>query len=284
MHNHSKVHDIVRHQFPSVCHGRFLAVEDDLVRAGLGFTADMLSRLLYTAMLDRRILIEVRTKNPRWCTTPPATLECFYQPWTNCSQINREEGGDVKRMSLRSYWSRGHWFGLKKHMHNMRPDPLQFLFRPNARVQRHVADVVAQCGGRDYWTVFLRDSPEKRAELIQFKQMGPDDKLPGLEQYVRRLPGDVTRILWQTSNPALFEAAINYSKQREGLKYCYTNFSRYANDVWGGNNANLTDESGLTSAVNGELGRLGNGLISLKSSTWTSFLHAGNKRMRLIQI
>ena len=73
MHNHSKVHDIVRHQFPSVCHGRFLAVEDDLVRAGLGFTADMLSRLLYTAMLDRRILIEVRTKskNPRWCTTPP---------------------------------------------------------------------------------------------------------------------------------------------------------------------------------------------------------------------
>mmetsp|Transcript_38478 Transcript_38478/g.121228 ORF Transcript_38478/g.121228 Transcript_38478/m.121228 type:complete len:309 (+) Transcript_38478:80-1006(+) len=56
-------------------------------------TSIMLSRLMVVAAQDRRILIEVPTKKPRWCNTPPQTLQCFYQPWTNCSLD--QKGADV---------------------------------------------------------------------------------------------------------------------------------------------------------------------------------------------
>mmetsp|Transcript_11531 Transcript_11531/g.36554 ORF Transcript_11531/g.36554 Transcript_11531/m.36554 type:complete len:238 (+) Transcript_11531:81-794(+) len=185
-------------------------------------TSIMLSRLMVVAAQDRRILIEVPTKKPRWCNTPPQTLQCFYQRWTNCS-LN-QKGADVIHVSLKSYHRSRKWYGTNKHLKSMQPTPAQFLFRPNALVQRHVNAVIAQCGGTDYWTVHVRDSPEKRAEMHT-------KHLPDLQGYVRRLPPNVTRILWQTANPAAFQAILRYSSQRPGLRFCYTNFSRHTEDV-----------------------------------------------------
>ena len=270
-----RTHDLFNLQFPPVCHGRFMAVKDDLWGAGLGFTAIMLSRLMYVAAQDRRILIEVPAKKPRWCNTPPQTLQCFYQPWTNCSLD--QQGADIIHVSLKSYHSSRKWYGKGKTVHTMYPTPNRLFFRPNALVQRHVNAVIAQCGGTDYWTVHVRDSPEKRRELHT-------THLLALQGYVRRLPQNVTRILWQTANPAAFQAILRYSSQRPGLRFCYTNFSRHTEDVWGGRNASFTDESGLTGAVNGELGHLGTGLISLRSSMWTAFLASLNASMKVIAV
>ena len=252
-----------------------MAVKDDLWGAGLGFTAIMLSRLMYVAAQDRRILIEVPAKKPRWCNTPPQTLQCFYQPWTNCSLD--QQGADIIHVSLKSYHSSRKWYGKGKTVHTMYPTPNRLFFRPNALVQRHVNAVIAQCGGTDYWTVHVRDSPEKRAER-------PNNHFPDLQGYVSRLPQNVKRILWQTANPAAFQAILRYSSQRPGLRFCYTNFSRHTEDVWGGRNASFTDESGLTGAVNGELGHLGTGLISLRSSMWTAFLASLNASMKVIAV
>ena len=268
-------HDLFNLQFPPVCHGRFIAVTDDLRGAGLGMTSIMLSRLMYVAAQDRRILIEVPAKKPRWCNTPPQTLQCFYQPWTNCSLD--QKGADVIHVSLKSYHSSRKWYGKGKTVHTMYPHPAQFFFRPNALVQRHVNAVIAQCGGTDYWTVHVRDSPEKRAEMLK-------KHLPDLQGYVSRLPQNVKRILWQTANPAAFQAILRYSSQRPGLRFCHTNFSRHTEDVWGGRNASFTYESGLTGAVNGELGHLGTGLISLRSSMWTAFLASLNASMKVIAV
>jgi len=249
-----------------------MAVTDDLWGAGLGFTSTMLSRLMVVAVQKRRILIEVPAKKPRWCNQ---TLQCFYQPWTNCSLD--QKGADVLNVSLNRYHRSRLWYGTNKLTTSMQPHPAQFFFRPNALVQRHVNAVIAQCGGTDYWTVHVRDSPEKRAER-------PNNHFPDLQGYVSRLPQNVKRILWQTANPAAFQAILRYSSQRPGLRFCYTNFSRHTEDVWGGRNASFTYESGLTGAVNGELGHLGTGLISLQSSMWTNFLASLNASMKVIAV
>jgi len=267
-----RTHDLFNLQFPPVCHGRFMAVTDDLWGAGLGFTSTMLSRLMVVAVQKRRILIEVPAKKPRWCNQ---TLQCFYQPWTNCSLD--QKGADVLNVSLNRYHRSRLWYGTNKLTTSMQPHPAQFFFRPNALVQRHVNAVIAQCGGTDYWTVHVRDSPEKRAER-------PNNHFPDLQGYVSRLPQNVKRILWQTANPAAFQAILRYSSQRPGLRFCYTNFSRHTEDVWGGRNASFTYESGLTGAVNGELGHLGTGLISLQSSMWTNFLASLNASMKVIAV
>ena len=82
-------------QFRANC-DRFLLVEDDLTKAGLGFTAKLWTTALMVAMRDNRVLVEVRMvkmgnktrsdgfERPRWCDRPPYTLQCLYQTWTHC--------------------------------------------------------------------------------------------------------------------------------------------------------------------------------------------------------
>ena len=88
---------------------RYLLLEDDLDSAGLGWTAHMLVNVLWIAMRQDRVLLEVPLnaswrhagkahsnwhkkshvadpdgKRPRWCDRAPWTLQCLYQPWTSC--------------------------------------------------------------------------------------------------------------------------------------------------------------------------------------------------------
>jgi len=156
------------------------------------------------------------------------------------------------------------------------------MFRRFARntkpVRSHADAVAARCGGGyDFWTVHVRDSPEKLAELNKLR-------LPGLNAYVQHLPPSATRVLWQTASPSAFAHMTDYAKSHPTMRFCFTNFSRHTEDVWGGRNASMVDESGITGAVNGELGRRGKGLVSLQSSLWTNFLSMLNPSMHIIPV
>ena len=86
-------------QFRKSCK-RLLLVEDDLLNAGLGFTARMFTFALLWAMRTDRVLLEVpfdakwgpaeqppsaaMTMRSRWCDRPPYTMQCLYGPWTHC--------------------------------------------------------------------------------------------------------------------------------------------------------------------------------------------------------
>ena len=97
-------------QFPPSCSdAKFLLLEDDLDSAGFGWTARMLASVLTIAKRQGRVLLEMPLnaswqhnrkahsrwhkksgvadpggKRPRWCDRAPWTLQCFYQPWTQC--------------------------------------------------------------------------------------------------------------------------------------------------------------------------------------------------------
>lgn len=81
-------------QNPARCE-RYLLVEDDMHRSGLGFTARMLASLLLFAVRESRVLLEVPRKNAdtgrptgRWCDRSPHTLQCAFEPWSSCSLPN----------------------------------------------------------------------------------------------------------------------------------------------------------------------------------------------------
>ena len=278
--SHNATTNLFAHQFPLACNGRFLAVNDDLVGAGLGFTAILLARLLAVAVKERRVLIEVPSHQPsssRWCTAPPRTLQCYYRAWTNCSLSHAT---DVRNVSLRAYHQSRKWYGQHKALAGgitTTPPPMQFLFRANHLVKRHADAVAARCGVGGYWTVHVRDSPEKRAELNK-------KKMPTFGAHMRKVPPSATRILWQTASPAAFAQMTAYAHANPTMRFCATSFSRHDNDVWGGRNSSMVDESGITGAVNGELGRRGQGLVSLKSSMWTRFLSSLNPSMPVVGV
>ncbi len=89
-------------QHPEDCaSARYLLIEDDVLRQGVGFTSRYWLSALRLAVSSNRVLMEVpvdrdwpgfpvnlgypqNVANPRWCLVPPFTLQCFYQPWTHC--------------------------------------------------------------------------------------------------------------------------------------------------------------------------------------------------------
>ncbi len=103
-------------QFPrrSKCNTstRMLLIEVDLQNAGLGFTSRILTHALLLAMDMGRSLVEVpvdggwahkpaggvgaarnvsAARSPHWCTQPPFTFGCFYEPWSSCPIPSAEE-------------------------------------------------------------------------------------------------------------------------------------------------------------------------------------------------
>jgi len=240
-----------------------LVLKDDLHGAGLGWTAKLMVFVLIIARREGRILVE-KEGSKRWCTKDPGTLQCYYLPWTNCSVENGTRT-DVKHLSLSKFSSKGTWYGMSKSTKKEQPDAFRLLFRPRPHILAKVEELISVCGGTDYWTVHVRHSPEK------IKERG---KLPELSMYVSKIPPDAKRILWQTSNPKIFEKMMRVSRDMS-FKYCHTNFSRHIHDVWGGRNDALKDESGLTGAINGEAARRGIGCISFEMSMWTWFITVG---------
>lgn len=225
-------------------------------------------------MREDTILVEVPSLKRLWCTKPPYTLQCYYKPWTNCS-LDDVDDKRIRNASLGAFHASKVWYGMS-HTGLAQLPVRNFLFRPNAKIKHMAREVASRCGAGDFWTVHIRDSPEK------VKERG---RLPSASQYFEKIPPHVKRVLWQTSNPKSLGEAVAYAKSHN-LRDCYTDFeTRHVHDVWGGRSANtsLADESGLVGAVNGALGHdFSAGLISLRSSMWTWFLSCGSVNRHLI--
>ena len=79
-----------------------LLIENDLGRAGMGYVRELYAAALLLAMREGRVLLEVPLNQSwpvhdsrvvgmdsrigMWCDRPPYTLQCFFSPWTHCTQ------------------------------------------------------------------------------------------------------------------------------------------------------------------------------------------------------
>ena len=179
----------------------------------------------------------------------------------------------MQNMSLKAFWASRRWYGMSKATASLQPRAFEILFRPRKFVINHVRRLIEQCGGRDFWTVYYRNSPEK------LKEQG--GRLPEFDRYIRQIPTSAKRILWQTSNPQGFAKMLEFSAS-SSRQYCHTNFTRHLHDVWGGRNSSFNDESGIIGAVNGEAARNGVGCVTASSSMWSWFITVGTTQKVII--
>ena len=286
-------------QFRPNC-DRLLLVEDDLTKAGLGFTAKLWSVALLVAMKDNRVLVEVRMvkqgnasrpdgfERPRWCDRAPYTLQCLYQPWSHCplpdpsAEVIRPGGRplNIKKWPHAAPYvltglGRLHrqgvfWYGARSPA--MREGG-RFLFRPRPWVTS-ISDCVMRDAGLaplNYINIHIRYSVEKAAEG---KRLGVT--IPGLEAYDVIGPAlardlGTKKIFLQTASP---EALTRFEKvcAAAGLQLSYTRNTRSENDAWGGWKGGLEMEQAAVAAVNAHIGSQSLVSISPELSIWTQLL------------
>jgi hypothetical protein len=190
-------------QNPPSC-DRFLVMVDPPSGMGLGWASTLLVSMLATAMIERRVLIEVpyhalsehaetKVKSARWCDREPYSLQCLYKPWTDCplpsgpwsagvsaeakvakwgsrEVVQRENANkSVVLLSLQDYHYRGNWQGTWPHWARL-PRYAQTLARfitsPRPWVAAAAACYMRECGLEpgQFLTVHLRESAEKTRE------------------------------------------------------------------------------------------------------------------------
>lgn len=291
---------------------RLLLVEDDLTKAGLGFTAKIWQAALLVAMRDNRVLIEVRMvkqnrnaspgedpvlarkrdgyfERPRWCDREPFTLQCLYRPWTHCplppptANLVRPGGRPLKT----SKWPHDEPYvitGLGRihrqgaFWHGARSSATReagrWLFRPRPWVEA-AADCVMRGAGlavRGFVSLHIRHSVEKQAEG---QRLGV--QLPSLEAYgalSKSLADDLgtRKVFVQTASPLALERIAAVCREHR-LELSYTNNSRSENDAWGGWNAGAEMEQAAVAAVNAHVGAQALVSVSPTLSLWTNFLY-----------
>jgi len=287
-------------QFRASC-DRLLLVEDDLTKAGLGFTAKLWGVALLLAMRDNRVLVEVRMvkegngtrsdgfERPRWCDRPPYTLQCLYQSWTHCplpgpnATVVRPGGRPLKvarwphdEPYVRTGLGRIHrqgmfWYGARS---TAAREAGRFLFRPRPWV-RAIGDCV-MAGARltpgNFINLHIRYSVEKSKEG---EKLGVS--LPGLPAYdymVSALANDLgaRKVFLQTASPLALERFSSFAASNR-LELAYTNNSRSQNDAWGGWKGGLEMEQAAVAAINAHIGSQSVVSISPDLSLWTQFLN-----------
>jgi hypothetical protein len=286
-------------QFRASC-DRLLLVEDDLTKAGLGFTAKLWGVALLVAMRDNRVLVEVRMvkegngtradgfERPRWCDRAPFTLQCLYEAWTHCplpgpnATVVRPGGRPLKVAKwphdepyVRTGIGRIHrqgmfWYGAKS---NAAREAGRFLFRPRRWIV-DIADCVmlqARLTPRNFLNVHIRYSVEKSKEG---QRLGVS--LPDLEAYdviAETLASDlgVRKVFLQTASPLALERFQQFTASH-GLKLSYTNNTRSQNDAWGGWKGGLEMEQAAVAAINAHIGAQSVASVTPDLSLWTLFL------------
>ena len=290
---------IHRSQFRQNC-DRLLLVEDDLTKAGMGFTAKLWGVALLLAMKDNRVLVEVRMmkvgnstrsdgfERPRWCDRPPYTLQCLYAPWTHCplppenATVIRPGGRPLKvgkwphsEPFVRTGLGRIHrqglfWYGAKS---SAAREAGRFLFRPRPWVTE-LADCVmrgARVRPQGFLSVHIRHSVEKQREGEKLGVV-----LPGLAAYdviSSALANDLgkPKVFLQTASPVALEHFAAYC-HASGLELFYTNNSRSENDAWGGWKGGSEMEQAAVGAINAHIGSQAAASVSPELSLWTQFV------------
>ena len=292
-------HAIYRSQFRPSC-DRLLLVEDDLTKAGMGFTAKLWSVALLVAMKDNRVLVEVRMvkqgnetrpdgfERPRWCDRPPYTLQCLYQPWTHCTEpdVNAtviRPGGRPLKVNrwphdapyIRTGLGRLHRQGLFWHgaRSSATREAGRFLFRPRSWITEQ-ADCVMRDAGltpNNFLSVHIRHSVEKQKEGEKLGVV-----LPSLDAYdtlSAALAADMgtKKVFLQTASPIALVRFENFCSTN-GLQLSYTNNSRSENDAWGGWKGGSEMEQAAVGAINAHIGSQASVSVSPELSIWTHFL------------
>jgi hypothetical protein len=290
---------IYRSQFRANC-DRLLLVEDDLTKAGMGFTAKLWTVALLVAMKDNRVLVEVRMvkqgnatrsdgfERPRWCDRPPYTLQCLYAPWTHCAEpgenatVIRPGGRPLKTNKwphnepyIRTGLGRLHrqglfWYGAKSAASR---EAGRFLFRPRPWVAAQAECVMRDAGlvPRSFLSVHIRHSVEKQKEGAKLGVA-----LPSLDAYgslSAALAADtgIKQVFLQTASPVGLEQFADFCRTK-GLQLAYTNNSRSENDAWGGWKGGSEMEQAAVGAINAHIGSLAAVSVSPELSLWTQFL------------
>ena len=295
-------------QFNGNC-SRLLLVEDDLLKAGLGFTAKIWAAALLIAMRDNRVLVEVRMvkqnhtslpqsgnatrvrelfERPRWCDREPYTLQCLYRAWTHCplpppdATIIRPGGRPLKVQKWpheapyivtglgRIHRQGTFWHGARSSANR---EAGRFLFRPRPWVEAHDDCVMQEAGLLPFGfiNVHIRHSVEKQAEG---QRLGVT--MPGLESYgvlARSLATDLgtRKIFVQTASPVALGHIASVCREHE-LELSYTNNSRSENDAWGGWKGGSEMEQAAVAAINAHIGSKAVVSVSPALSLWTTFL------------
>jgi len=286
---------IIAQQFPSRCK-RLLVVEDELAKAGLGWTGNYWAVALYTALQENRTLVEMpyATNRSRWCWRWPGTMAgCFTEPWTNCSWLATPDNGGSERGSelvVRRKLSQvagsahatleiiyGELLGNASPLAAFRRTALQFLFGRPLPWVRAMGDCVIQRDGLlhgQFVTIFVRDSAEKRKEV---KHRFAQPKVAAFLQMAEWLaagakgaanPQNPTSVLLQTSSASALEELVNSSGH---LHFAFTDNRRSDHDDWGGWTGQAPDLETAVAMVNLYLGSLGGSIAGLASSSWTRF-------------
>lgn len=291
---------------------RLLLVEDDLTKAGLGFTAKIWQAALLIALRDNRVLLEVRMvkqnqtagrgegpevvrrrqayfERPRWCDREPYTLQCLYQPWTHCrpppatATLVRPGGRPLNTKKwphdepyVITGLGRIHRQGM--FWHGARSDASReagrFLFRPRPWVTA-LADCVmrdSNLAPREFVSLHIRYSVEKQAEG---QRLGV--QLPGLDAYgvlSNALADDLgkRKVFVQTASPIALNQFSAFCSQHN-IEVSYTNNSRSENDAWGGWNAGAEMEQAAVAAINAHIGSQALISVSPSLSLWTNFMY-----------
>eukprot|EP00316_Scyphosphaera_apsteinii_P010108 CAMPEP_0119336730 /NCGR_PEP_ID=MMETSP1333-20130426/92429_1 /TAXON_ID=418940 /ORGANISM="Scyphosphaera apsteinii, Strain RCC1455" /LENGTH=247 /DNA_ID=CAMNT_0007347581 /DNA_START=280 /DNA_END=1019 /DNA_ORIENTATION=+ len=178
--------DRVRHN-QAQC-DRLLAVSDDMFGSGLGSTVNRMVLALSLAIRLGRTLIEVPIDTPRWCTTGPQTLQCFYEPWGPCPlpdagmlaaapwhnhKSHSDHDAPVLRMSLMHFLKGGEWYHSGHLMFGSKfaRTLTTYLFTPRPWIEQLINCTLNGCAFAEprsqYWVIHMRDSPEVRASYMR---------------------------------------------------------------------------------------------------------------------
>ena len=281
---------------------RLLLVEDDLMRAGLGFTAKIWVAALLIAVRDNRVLMESRMvasnstvnksyvlfERPRWCDRAPYTLQCLYQPWSHCKPppadavIVRPGGRPLKVKNwphnepyVVTGLGRIHRQGLFWHgaRSSAQREAGRFLFRPRPWV-KNIADCVMREAGlkpQSFLSIHIRHSVEKE---VEGQRLGVS--LPGLDAYSILGPAlaadsGTRKLFVQTASPVGLASFASVCREHD-LELSYTNNTRSENDAWGGWKGGVEMEQAAVAAINAHIGSQALISISPVLSLWTNFL------------
>jgi len=288
-------------QFRRDCR-RLLLVEDDMNRSGLGFSGKIWSIALLVAVRDNRVLLEVpgHRNMSRWCNQEPYSLQCTYEPWTQCpypAPDIRQFVPGGRPMATAGYWRReqvvrtslGRIHRQGKFWFHARSSPFtaasRLLFRPRAWV-RAIGDCVMRAAGLGRATPFIslhiRHSVEKDAESMRNRF-----HMPSLETYhrlARALSQSVrTQSFFIQTSSAIALSQFSAFAHTHNFNLHFTDNPRSEHDMWGGwiPSSNLTLQTAI-GAVNAHISAHAAVIASPGSSVWTDFLFHSTRAHRAV--
>ena len=330
-------------QFPEDCSkAKYLLFEDDLASQGAGYTHNFYTALLLMAMMENRVLVEVPvdadwkpygagnasqiiwntshyysrtghhvpTTQPRWCSRPPYTQACFYQPWSHCS-IPRLAGRRGEHVGVRHAaaphlhprwpyvitlwpsptsrvvrvklsWIFCSWFLWQGKNSRASAAAARFLMRPLPWIREQSDCVLRRAGLAEhrFVSVHLRDSVEKRSELKAHGHSTPaPDAFHELASIAARVlsPTGPRVVVAHTSSAGALAALSSLARSSGTYSLAYTGNARTDHDEFGGwrsTPASLVNETvqGVIGAVNADLAARSAVLVTPSASAWSHML------------